>query len=81
MEEIKDFLDHEDPIVAEVARDISVLETGFNDGDLTKEQYKELVNDLLEVDEVRRMSSTLERKIKILQAFNTIRTIVGIVLR
>ena len=81
MEELKEFLDHEDPIVAKIAREIDILQDGLYNGDLSRAQFEELVADLLEVDDVRRMSSTLERKIMILQTFNTIRKIVGIALK
>jgi len=78
MERLEDFLNHEDPIIREAAQQISVLNDGLYNDDLSKEQFEELVNDLLEVDEVRRMSDTLERKIKIIQAFNILKTIVGV---
>ena len=81
MEELKDFLGHDDPIVAKIARDINILRDGLYNDDLSKAQFDELVEDLLEADEVRRMSDRLERKIMILQAFNAIRKIVGLATR
>jgi len=81
MAELKDFLDHDDPIISGVAQDITILEKGINDGNLSREQFDELVQDLMEVDEVRRMADKLERKIMILQAFTVIKNIVGISLK
>jgi hypothetical protein len=78
MDRLEDFFDHEDPIVQRAARDLAVLQDGLHNDDLSKEQFDELVNDILEIDEVRRTSETLERKIKIIQAFNAIKLIVGV---
>ena len=78
MERLEEFLDHDDPIIREAAQQLNVLNDGLYNHDLSKEQFDELVEDLLEVEEVRRMSDTLERKIMILQAFNMMKTIVGV---
>lgn len=78
MDRLEEFFDHEDPIVQQAAHDLAVLRDGLYNEDLSKEQFNELANDILEVDEVRRMSETLERKIKILQAFNMMKIIVGV---
>lgn len=78
MDKLEDFFYHEDQIVADVAQQLKVLEDGRYNGDLSEEQFQELVQDLLEVEEVKNMSDTLDRKIMILQAFNALKTIVGV---
>jgi len=81
MEELNQYINHEDPIVRGAANGVKLLKKELHAGEITQSQFEELAADLLERDEVRRMASNLERKIKILQAFNAIRTIVGIALK
>lgn len=81
MERLEDFLDHEDPIIAGAAQELLVLKDGLYNGDLSNEQFEELANDLLEVEEVRKMSELLDRKIKILQTFNIMKKIVGVLIK
>jgi hypothetical protein len=79
MERLEDFLDHEDPIIVKAAQELIVLKDGLYNGDLSDEQFEELANDLLEIEEVRKMSELLDRKIKILQTFNIMKKIVGVI--
>jgi len=79
MDELKEFLNHDDEIVRKAAKEASFLKSARETGDLTEEQYTELVEDLLEAKKIRRLSETLERKIIILQAFTTIRTILEVI--
>ena len=81
MDELQNLINDKDSIVSQTAMDVYVLREELDEGNLTKAQFEELVEDLLQADEVRRMSDKLERKIRILQAFNAIRTIVGIALK
>ncbi len=78
MDKLEDFFHHEDQIVVDVAQKLKTLADAKGGGELTQEQFDELVEDLLEVEEVRKMSDTLDRKIMILQAFNALKTIVGV---
>jgi hypothetical protein len=81
MERLEDFLDHEDPMVKDTAEQLMVLKDGLDNDDMTKDQFAELVNDLLEVEQIRHMSDTLERKIKVIQAFNIMKTLAGVLIR
>lgn len=78
MDKLEDFFHHEDQIVVDIAQKLKSLRDVKDSGELTDEQFEELVEDLLEVEEVRKMSDTLDRKIMILQAFNALKTIVGV---
>jgi len=81
MDELNEFINHDDNIISSAAKDVNTLKDALDRGDITQDQFEELVNDNLELEEVRRMASNLDRKIMILQAFTAIRTIVGAVLR
>ncbi len=78
MDELKEFLNHDDEIVRNAAQEASFLKSARDSGDVTEEQYQELGEDLLEATTLRKLTETLERKIIILQAFTTMRTILGV---
>ena len=78
-EKLKDFLTHDDELVRDVANEILMLYDGVYNESLSQEQLHEVVEDLMQTQEVRRMADNLERKIKVLQAFNVIKTIIGII--
>lgn len=78
MDKLEDFFYHDDPIVVDIAQRLKALQDVKEGGDLTEEQFEELVEDLLEVEEVKKMSDTLDRKIMILQALSALRIIVGV---
>lgn len=79
MDELKAYLTHTDETVKEAAVQLDMLVKARDSGDIDKEQFEELAEDLLEANKVRRMATSLERKIMILQAFNAIRAIIGVV--
>ncbi len=73
---LKEFENHEDQFIVDTVNELIVLREGLNEGDLTQEQFSELVEDLLELQEVRKMSTTLERKTMLLKTLTTIKKIV-----
>ena len=52
MEQLKEFLQHEDPIIRDVANQLNTLANGVYNDELSQEQFDELANDLLEVEAV-----------------------------
>lgn len=79
MTDLSQFTNDEDPIISEVALKLESILASADHQLLEKEQINELINDLFEVQEVRQMSEALDRKIKILAAFNTMKTIIGLI--
>ncbi len=77
MDELMEYMSHEDETVKEAAINVKMLKDMFEANEITKEQLEELAEDILEANKIRRLSITLERKIIILQAFTTMRNIVG----
>ena len=80
MDELMEFMNHDDEVVKEAALNVKMLKDMHASGEITEEQFKELAEDILEANKVRRLSITLERKIIILQAFTTIRNLVGAII-
>ena len=73
---LKAYEDHEDPLIKNISRELLVLVDGLDREDLTKEQAKELTEDILELQKIRQMKETLERKTMLLQTVNAIRYVV-----
>ena len=73
---LKVYENHEDEFIQKVAKELIVLADGLDRDDLTKEQAKELTEDILELQQVRQMKTTLERKTMLLQTVNAIRYVV-----
>lgn len=78
IKELKKFMEEDDVVIRNTAIDINTINDAAEAGHLTREQANELMEDHLEVAKVRKMAISLERKIKILQAINAMRSIVGI---
>ena len=76
---LQEFLNSNDEEIKDIASEIRTLYEGIYRNSLSIEQFKELAEDLLEAQKVRQSSINLDRKIKILQAINAIRTIVGLI--
>ena len=76
---LQEFLNSNDEEIKDIASEIRTLYEGIYRNSLSIEQFKELAEDLLEAQKVRQSSIDLDRKIKILQAINAIRTIVGLI--
>ena len=66
MDELMEYMSHEDETVKEAAINVKMLKDMFEANEITKEQLEELAEDILEANKIRRLSITLERKIIIL---------------
>ena len=75
-EKLQEFKDHEDPVIQNIVRELLTLNDGLDQVDLTKEQFEELAEDILELHDIRRMATTLERKTMLLQTINAIRYVI-----
>jgi uncharacterized protein (UPF0305 family) len=77
MNTLEEFRNHEDQFIKDTVEEILQLKNAYKDGNLSKEQLEELVNDLLELQEVRKLSTSLERKTTLLQTIKNIQTIIN----
>jgi hypothetical protein len=63
--EIKKFLADNDKFVADVAKEISVINEDYATGKISSGMHKELIKDAIELARVKSASQTLETKIKL----------------
>lgn len=76
VEKLEPFKNHEDPFIKDLASQLLTLNDGLDRGDLTKEQFKEIAEDLMELQKIQDMADTLDRKNMLLQTVNAIRYVV-----
>lgn len=79
MDKLEDFFEHEDAIVADAAHQVSILNDGLRNEDLSQEQYDELVNDILEVEHIQELADSIKRKVAIHKTFEIIKKIIGLI--
>lgn len=66
--DFSDFNNHEEESVRQAAAILAEARQGFENGELTKEQYDELVEDVLQIEQMQELADSLERKIAIQKA-------------
>jgi hypothetical protein len=70
MIELKEFLEHEEESIRKTAEVLQELTETLESGTLSKEEYDELVGDLLDMKKIDELADTIERKAIIEKAFN-----------
>lgn len=68
----EDYATNEDAYIAEAAATLVAVKEAYERGDLSKSEYDELVEDTLEMDHIDRLSDSLERKVRIKQAYQAL---------
>ncbi len=71
-EVIQELMGHKIPEISNSCKRVKEISELYNNGKITESQYKELVNDVLDLNKVDKSSNTLENKILIKQAFTII---------
>lgn len=66
--DFNDFYNHEEESVRQAATILAEAKQGFENGELTKEQYDELIEDVLQIEQMQELADSLERKIAIQKA-------------
>lgn len=67
-----------DPLVDEVAEQVKNFKTAHDAGSLTDDEFKELVDDATDVNNIIELSRNIERKAMVVEAFSAIKTVVGL---
>lgn len=66
--DFNDFYNHEEESVRQAATILAEAKQGFENGELTKEQYDEIIEDVLQIEQMQELADSLERKIAIQKA-------------
>ena len=68
----KEFLDHKDPIVSGRAHLLEDLTDAVSKHKLSKDEFQELANDLLDLKKIDSLASTIEHKALLEKAFRAL---------
>lgn len=75
----EDFFNHDFDAIDEAARLLADLQRSYENGEISKRQFLELSEDILQFEEVDDAASKLENKATFDKAISALRAIVGIV--
>lgn len=71
-----DFFNHENKIIKGLAVTLGGLKESLNKGDITKSEFEELANDILEYERVDDLSSDLDQQVMIKEAVDIFKVLV-----
>lgn len=75
--EFKDFLGHEEESVRNAAKILEEAKAGLEAGEITREQFNEIAEDVLQIEEITKLADDLETKIAVQKAVSVLRAIVS----
>lgn len=75
--DFKDLFDHDDEEVRAAAKLLNEAKEGLESGQLTREQFDELVEDALQIREIDGLADDLERKIAMEKAIDLFKAIIS----
>ena len=62
LEKFEDYFDHEEPCIAEAAKILAEAKEALATGDITKSEFDEIANDVLQIKRVDELADDLDRK-------------------
>lgn len=75
----EDYATHEEESVREVVSFLTQAKKALDAGDMSRSEFDEIAEDILQIDTVGKYTDVLERKIKIETAFKALMTIVKLI--
>ena len=79
MENFSQYIESSDPIIQQAANDLSAATTDLQVGSITKDEYKELCNDILDESMLASLISDIDRLQEIYSTFKSMTDIVSII--
>ena len=62
LEKFEDYFDHEEPCIAEAAKILAEAKDALKTGDISKSEFEEIANDVLQIKKVDELADTIDRK-------------------
>lgn len=75
--DLSQFLTHKDEYINNAATTIQELVDAYNANTISKEQFVEMYEDVLQITHINENVEDLERKVRIIEAFNLIKLILS----
>lgn len=73
--DLKQIINSYDSDISKFGKKAEYLLSVYNNGKISKEEYQELVNDLLDIQKIEKLAKTAERKALLFEVFNFLRGI------
>lgn len=75
-----EMIHHNDERISKAAEHIQLAKEAYEGGQISKQQYEELIEDALQYEHVVDLNDSLTTKTQLEQAFNLLRQIAGVLL-
>ena len=79
MSKFEEFFDHEEENIVKMSHKLTRYEEMLAAGGISKSEFEELADDLLEYDTIDALAGDIERKVAYRKAFDALKSIVSIV--
>lgn len=79
VEKFEDFFGHDEDAIRNAAVLLVEAKTAFDDGDITKSEFEELANDILEIEEIDKLADNLDRRVAFKEAMDGLKSLAGII--
>lgn len=77
---IEEMVQHDDVRISKAAEHIRLAKEAYEGGQISQLQYKELIEDALQLEHVVELNDSLQTKAQLEQAFNLLRHFAGVLL-
>ncbi len=75
--QLMDYLNDDDELVAQTAALLVKVEYSYENNELTYAEFREIVEDILDLEKLGELSDHLERKQRVQQIFEVLRELMG----
>jgi len=77
-EKFEDFFGHDEDAIRNAAVLLVEAKSAFDSGDITKSEFDELAEDILEIEEIDQLADNLDRRVAFKQALDGLKSLAGI---
>ena len=77
-EKFEDFFGHDEDAIRNAAVLLVEAKSAFDSGDITKSEFDELAEDILEIGEIDKLADNLDRRVAFKEALDGLKSLAGI---
>lgn len=77
-EKFEDFFGHDEDAIRNAAVLLVEAKSAFDSGDITKSEFDELAEDILEIGEIDKLADNLDRRVAFKQALDGLKMLAGL---
>ena len=77
-EKFEDFFGHDEDAIRNAAVLLVEAKSALRDGDISKSEFEELAEDILEIGEIDKLADNLDRRVAFKEALDGLKSLAGI---